>query len=79
MKHSKHNWPSSQNLFTFAYIFRGVQLTLEIQDSLGGKAPFKDFKEKLYKDAAFVEKVAALKNEVANFARTFPLPGLPLL
>lgn len=58
---------------------RGVQLTIDIQNSLEPKGTFKDFKDKLYKDAKFVERVAALKQEVSAFATQFPIPGLATL
>lgn len=60
-------------------IDRGVQLTLDIQNALEPKASFRDFKDKLYKDAKFVERVAALKEEVSAFASPFPIPGLATL
>lgn len=61
------------------FVFRGVELTIKIQNSLGSKATFKDFKQMLYHDPDTSEKVRSLKEEVKNFARSFPLPGLQLL
>ncbi|XP_039260153.1 serine hydroxymethyltransferase, cytosolic-like [Styela clava] len=61
------------------FIDRGIQLTLEIQQVIGPKAPFKDFKDKLYKDEDICAKVKSLKDEVASFASAFPIPGFPLL
>nr|XP_002127233.1 serine hydroxymethyltransferase, cytosolic [Ciona intestinalis] len=58
------------------FIDRGVQLTVEIQNSLEPKATFKDFRVKLYNDDVIIGKVKALKEEVTMFARTFPIPGL---
>lgn len=56
--------------------FRGIKLTLEIQELIGQQAPFQDFKDKLYKDEVIVAKVKAIKAEVSEFASVFPLPGL---
>uniref|UniRef100_H2Z2L5 Serine hydroxymethyltransferase n=1 Tax=Ciona savignyi TaxID=51511 RepID=H2Z2L5_CIOSA len=58
------------------FIDRGVQLAVDIQKSLDPKATFKDFRTKLNNDQEIVAKVAAIKSEVASFARTFPIPGL---
>uniref|UniRef100_H2Z2L6 Serine hydroxymethyltransferase n=1 Tax=Ciona savignyi TaxID=51511 RepID=H2Z2L6_CIOSA len=52
------------------FIDRGVQLAVDIQKSLDPKATFKDFRTKLNNDQEIVAKVAAIKSEVASFART---------
>lgn len=57
------------------FIDAGILLAIEIQKSLQPKAPFKDFKDALYKNEEFVSKVKALKAQVAEFARSFPMPG----
>ena len=54
-------------------------LTVKIQQSLGSKATFKDFRAKLYGDADIVAKVIALRTEVTSFARRFRIPGLKYL
>jgi len=59
------------------FIHKGITLTLEIQASCG--PTIKDFKAKLAEDAGFKEKIAALRNEVEEFASSFPLPGNELL
>ncbi|NP_001171839.1 serine hydroxymethyltransferase, mitochondrial-like [Saccoglossus kowalevskii] len=55
------------------FIDRGLQLALEIKAVSGPL--LKDFKNLLYKDAKFQEKVSAIREEVEAFAVNFPLPG----
>lgn len=58
------------------FIDQGILLAVEIQNSLPPKATFKDFKDLLYKDDKYVMKVQDLKKQVAEFARSFPMPGV---
>ncbi|XP_076812028.1 serine hydroxymethyltransferase, cytosolic-like [Clavelina lepadiformis] len=62
-----------------AFIDKSIMLTVKIQQSLGSKATFKDFRAKLYGDADIVAKVTALRTEVTSFARRFRIPGLKYL
>lgn len=57
------------------FIDQGILLAIKIQNSLPPKAPFKDFKAALYKNETFVGEVEAIKTQVAEFARSFPMPG----
>ncbi|XP_077979996.1 serine hydroxymethyltransferase, cytosolic-like [Glandiceps talaboti] len=55
------------------YIHRGLQLTQEIK-SVSGPA-LKDFKNTLYNDPNFADRLRILREEVEEFAAQFPLPG----
>ena len=55
-------------------LFAAITLTLEIQAACSGTT-LKDFKSKLAEDEKFQNRIAALKEEVGNFASKFPLPG----
>lgn len=55
----------------------GIELTLQIQDTVGVKATLKEFTEKLAGAEDHQRAVAALRAEVESFAALFPLPGLP--
>ncbi|XP_007448456.1 PREDICTED: serine hydroxymethyltransferase, cytosolic isoform X2 [Lipotes vexillifer] len=59
------------------FIHRGIELTLQIQDTVGVKATLKEFTEKLAEAEDHQRAVAALRAEVESFAALFPLPGLP--
>ncbi|XP_028355736.1 serine hydroxymethyltransferase, cytosolic isoform X1 [Physeter macrocephalus] len=59
------------------FIHRGIELTLQIQDTVGAKATLKEFTEKLAGAEDHQRAVAALRAEVESFAALFPLPGLP--
>uniref|UniRef100_A0A8C6CAA9 Serine hydroxymethyltransferase n=1 Tax=Monodon monoceros TaxID=40151 RepID=A0A8C6CAA9_MONMO len=59
------------------FIHRGIELTLQIQDTVGVKATLKEFTEKLAGAEDHQRAVAALRAEVESFAALFPLPGLP--
>lgn len=52
-------------------------MTLQIQSHMTMRATLKEFKEKLTGDEKFQSAVAALREEVENFASNFSLPGLP--
>lgn len=54
------------------FIHRGIALTQEIQSDCG--PTLREFKEKL-KEPNTVKNLAALREEVENFALQFPLPG----
>ncbi|XP_039631350.1 serine hydroxymethyltransferase, cytosolic isoform X1 [Polypterus senegalus] len=58
------------------FIHKGIELTLEIQNSMNPKATLKEFKEKLAGDENCQMKVNQIKEEVEKFARMFPMPGL---
>lgn len=55
----------------------GIELTLQIQSQTSMRATLKEFKEKLTGDEEFQSAVAALREDVENFASNFSLPGLP--
>lgn len=55
----------------------GIELTLQIQSHMTTKATLKEFKEKLAGDERFQSAIAALREDVENFASNFSLPGLP--
>lgn len=59
------------------FIHRGIELTLLIQSHMAERATLKEFKEKLAGDETFQSAVAALREDVENFASNFSLPGLP--
>ncbi|GAB1296184.1 Serine hydroxymethyltransferase, cytosolic [Apodemus speciosus] len=59
------------------FIHRGIELTLQIQSHMTTRATLKEFKEKLAGDERFQSAVAALREDVENFASNFSLPGLP--
>nr|XP_006213885.1 serine hydroxymethyltransferase, cytosolic isoform X1 [Vicugna pacos]XP_031541793.1 serine hydroxymethyltransferase, cytosolic isoform X1 [Vicugna pacos]XP_031541794.1 serine hydroxymethyltransferase, cytosolic isoform X1 [Vicugna pacos] len=59
------------------FIHKGIQLTLQIQDAVGGRATLKEFTEKLAGEEAHRRALGALRAEVESFASLFPLPGLP--
>uniref|UniRef100_A0A8C0DST1 Serine hydroxymethyltransferase n=1 Tax=Balaenoptera musculus TaxID=9771 RepID=A0A8C0DST1_BALMU len=59
------------------FIHRGIELTLQIQDTVGVKATLKEFTEKLAGAEDHQRALAALRAEVESFAALFPLPGLP--
>ncbi|KAM9045181.1 serine hydroxymethyltransferase, cytosolic isoform 2-T5 [Megaptera novaeangliae] len=59
------------------FIHRGIELTLQIQDTVGVKATLKEFTEKLVGAEDHQRALAALRAEVESFAALFPLPGLP--
>ncbi|XP_055711088.1 serine hydroxymethyltransferase isoform X2 [Phlebotomus papatasi] len=56
------------------FIDRGLKLCKEISTASGPK--FVDFKNLLHKDEAFVQKIAALRQEIEEYSMTFPLPGI---
>ena len=55
----------------------GIELTLQIQDTVGLKTTLKEFTEKLAGAEDHQRALAALRAEVESFAALFPLPGLP--
>ncbi|XP_070580019.1 serine hydroxymethyltransferase, cytosolic-like [Ptychodera flava] len=55
------------------YIHRGIQLTQEIKAASG--PTLKEFKNTLYNDPNFGDKIKVLREEVEEFAAQFPLPG----
>lgn len=55
----------------------GILITLEIQNDMSPKATLKEFKDQLAGDGKHREKINALKEEVEQFASSFPIPGLP--
>lgn len=57
----------------------GIELTLEVQRSLGPKATLKEFIQALGQGEKFQQRVAEIKAEVEAFAGQFPMPGLPEL
>ncbi|KAG8433331.1 hypothetical protein GDO86_017568 [Hymenochirus boettgeri] len=59
------------------FIHRGIELTLEIHNTMSPSATLKEFKEKLSSVDVHTPKIMALKEEVEKFAGTFPIPGLP--
>ncbi|XP_007174214.2 serine hydroxymethyltransferase, cytosolic isoform X2 [Balaenoptera acutorostrata] len=59
------------------FIHRGIELTLQIQDTVGLKTTLKEFTEKLAGAEDHQRALAALRAEVESFAALFPLPGLP--
>ncbi|XP_056143926.1 serine hydroxymethyltransferase, cytosolic [Lampris incognitus] len=61
------------------FIHKGIELTVEIQNSLEPKATLKEFKEALAQGEKFQKRVAELKAEVEAFAGQFLMPGLPEL
>ena len=56
------------------FIHKGLEITKEAMQNCGPL--LKDFKAKLVEDANTKAKIAALKEEVENFAIKFPMPGL---
>lgn len=56
------------------YIDRAVQLAQEIGKVSGPKLA--DFNKIIEENADFKNKIATLRNEVENYSRKFPLPGL---
>ncbi|XP_026324926.1 serine hydroxymethyltransferase, cytosolic [Hyposmocoma kahamanoa] len=56
------------------YIDKVVQLAQEISKVSGPKLP--DFNKIIEENADFKNKIATLKNEIENYSRKFPIPGL---
>jgi len=56
--------------------YRGVRLTVEIQQSFKEKATYEDFTERMESDFSIRSKIDAIKNRVVDFVRKFPIPGL---
>ncbi|PIO25915.1 hypothetical protein AB205_0045070 [Aquarana catesbeiana] len=59
------------------HVVTGILITLEIQNDMSPKATLKEFKDQLAGDGKHREKINALKEEVEQFASSFPIPGLP--
>ena len=53
--------------------YLAIQLTLEAQIDCG--PTMKDFRTKLAEDEKVKAKIANLRQEVENFALSFPMPG----
>ena len=56
-------------------IDKGVQLTVEIQESLDSKASYDDFLKKLNTELSFKTKIDSMQTEVVDFIKKFPIPG----
>lgn len=55
----------------------GIELTVQIQSDMAGRATLKEFKEKLVGDEKYQSALRTLREDVENFASNFLLPGLP--
>jgi len=58
------------------YIHKGLQLALEIHNTLGPKCTLKKFKEFVYHGDQYKQKIAELRAEVENYGGRFPMPGM---
>ena len=53
--------------------FPGIQLSIEFAKGCG--PTLKEFKAKIAEDEECKQKIAALREQVENFAEKYPLPG----
>ena len=58
------------------FLCAGICLTLEIQKDCGPTV--REFKAKVKEDPEVQKKIAALREEVENFAVQFPMPGFDM-